>query len=155
MAQLVGAVSALSLSLGIAQAAQSDTKPADSPCATGEHCGTSNQIKGETHDGKAGGNDVSSWSWGGSQGGGQHNAIGSATGGAGAGKTHDRKAGGNGQFDDESPKEEIGSATTGAGAGKVQDRKAGGDGNESHQLKIDAPAGAQHSVKTIAPPTPH
>jgi len=109
MAQIVGgAVSALSLSLGMAHAAvDAFQKPGTQPCATGEHCPASNQIKGETpasnqikgesHDRRAGGNGVDSWSWGAPKGGTSNqlkldSAHATGTGG-GAGK-HDRKAGG-------------------------------------------------------------
>jgi len=143
-AQLAAAVSALSLSLGMAQAAAADSGPAGAPCAAGQHCGTTDQIKGEAGQDKK---NINSWSWGAPQGGGQHTTtIGSATGGAGAGKTHDRKAGGNdsSQIKLDAP-----------APGDTHGRKAGGEqhsikltdwngstGDDSHQLKIDAPAGA-------------
>ncbi len=86
MAQFVGATTALSLSLGMAQAAQSNHKPTEHVTTIGS--GTTGAGAGKLNERKAGGNDMGSGGGAGKvddrKSGGQN--IGSATTGAGAGK---------------------------------------------------------------------
>lgn len=121
MALLVGgAVSALSLSLGMAHAAvDAFSKPGTQPCATGEHCPASNQIKGESSQDK---HSTDSLSWGSPQGGTTNHVKLDA-----AGAPHERKAGG------ESNQLKLDSAHGGTNAIVAPEvRKAGG---EQHSVK--------------------